>query len=99
MIGGYKILDLLGKSFNSETPTSYTYKGIYEDVESTTKPIVIEGLVIDDIEQKPIFANMYVQGVLMDNPSFDCIFYSKNGLKFKIQITDDDKVTLYQLVD
>lgn len=99
MIGGYKILDLLGKNFKSDEPTSYTYKGIYEDVESSTKPIVIEGLVIDDIEQKPIFANMYVQEVLFENPSFDCIFYGKNGLKYNIKITDDDKVTLYQLVN
>ena len=64
--GGYKIVDLKGVDVN--TPGA-TIKGVYAAIESTRKPIVLSGLVINGKEYHDVFANFVSNG-----SNYSCTF-------------------------
>lgn len=51
--GGYKIINLEGYSFTSNV--GITVDGIFEQIESNNKPILVSGLEIDGVEVKDFF--------------------------------------------
>lgn len=80
--GGYQIIDL--KGVNHTTGVGMVHEGIYDDIESTRKVILLSGLVVDDIEYRDVFVEVNV-----DESNFVISVYGKT-----ITITDTDVVTV-----
>ena len=60
MIGGYQIIDLGGKQLTSGV--GMVYDGIYDVIESTTKPILVEGLNVGGVDYHSAFVDFTVAG-------------------------------------
>lgn len=80
--GGYKIIDLKNKPLKLNI--GMVYDGIYEEIESTTKSILISGLNIDGEEIKDFYCVPRLQGT-------DYIFTYAN---YTLTIKDTDVVTI-----
>lgn len=85
MVGGYKIIDLLGKELSSGV--GMVYDGIYDSIESSYKPILLEGLNIDGIDYKPCFVEFIV-----NESNYETEILGKNDT-IMITVTDTDVVT------
>lgn len=59
--GGYQIIDFKKHSFVSENPV--VIKGIYNLIKNTSKPIIITGLVFDNIYTRDIWANFQYSSI------------------------------------
>lgn len=82
MLGGYKIINLQNK--NITTQASIKIDGIYETVESTKKPVLVENITINDFEKKPLFVQVNEDG---GNYVFEAYGYH-------FTIMDDDTIIL-----
>lgn len=80
--GGYQIIDFKGVQF--ELNTGQTIKGVYDQLESTRKAILLSGLNVGGTEYHDIFPSLKVSGT---DYTLDCYGYT-------ITITDDDLVTI-----
>lgn len=80
--GGYQIIDLENK--NLTIGVGMVYEGIYEQIESTTKPILISGLVISHIEYNDLYSYPKVVGHEFE-------FIITDG--YKLTVNDFDVVT------
>lgn len=59
--GGYQIIDLGGVNLGTaESPTSVVIDGLYNKLEGVVKPILLTGIVIDNVEQKDTFVTATV---------------------------------------
>lgn len=54
-VGGYQIIDLKNFPFDSSKGNSVVIDGIYEKIEGTLKPILLTGIVINDMEVRNLF--------------------------------------------
>lgn len=80
--GGYQIINLDHTEF--ELDTGIVFDGIYNKVESTTKPILISGVNVDGYD----YHDAYCEPIIFGN----YIFFKFN--KFYIIIDDDDVVKI-----
>lgn len=87
MRGGYKIIDLQNKNITTET--SIEIDGIYDAIESTQKPILIENITIDEVEKKPLFVQVDVD----DNSNYVFAAYG-----YTFTISDEDTIVLEAIV-
>lgn len=81
-IGGYQIIDLEDKNLVTGTPTQY--KGLYDKIEATRKPVLLCGITIDGKEYHNTYTAFYVDG-----SNFTATVYGKT-----ITLTDNDVVTI-----
>lgn len=58
--GGYKILDLQNK--NIVNGAYAIVDGVYEAIESTTKPLLLSGLRFNDVEYRDTYVTATVSG-------------------------------------
>jgi hypothetical protein len=79
--GGYKIIDF--NSVDRNNGVSMVYEGIYNDIESTRKAILVSGLVIDGNEFRDEIVKITYNGTNV----------YLIGENFVIEITDNDIVT------
>lgn len=86
MIGGYQIIDLLGKELNSGV--GMVFDGIYDAIEASRKPIMIEGLNIGGTEYKPCFVEFIANG-----SNYETEILGKNDT-IMITVSDIDVVTV-----
>lgn len=84
MIGGYKIINLQNK--NITTQESIKIDGIYDAVESTTKPILIEKINLIGFDKKPLFVQVNEDG---GN-------YTFNAYGYNFTIMQDDTIILQE---
>lgn len=85
--GGYKIISLLGISLVAGS--TVTIAGIHKAIESSyRKPLLIEGIVIDDVEKDAT----WVKELKVVDGSFVIEIYG-----MELTITDEDEVTVRQL--
>lgn len=83
MKGGYKLIDL--KNQNLVVDSSITIKGIYESIENSYhKPLILCGIVIDDVEKNDTFITPILNG-----DDYVCTIYEKT-----LTITNQDLITL-----
>lgn len=82
MKGGYQIISFVGYNFTTGTPLTKT--GIYNEIESTHKAILIEDFSIDGIEQRAAFV-LPVAGTNKYTISYGA---------YEITITSDDEITI-----
>lgn len=82
MKGGYQIISLVGYNFITGTPLTKT--GIYNEIESTHKAILIEDFSIGGIEQRAAF----VLPIAGTNK------YTIPYGAYEITITSDDEITI-----
>lgn len=85
MKGGYKIIDLKGAPIKVSTATKAVIPGVYDAIESTTKPILLEGLVVNDTTNKE-FIPAFI------TPSVDSGNYVFSVYDYNFVVTDDDEV-------
>lgn len=82
MKGGYQIISLVGYNFTTGTPLVKT--GIYNEIESTNKAILIEDFSIGGIEQRAAF----VLPIAGTNK------YTIPYGSYEITINSDDQITI-----
>jgi len=61
MKGGYQIIDLGGIDINSSQLSdgqNFVINGIYDKIEGTDKPVLIQNYSVDGIEEKPFFGTL-----------------------------------------
>lgn len=58
--GGYQIIDL--NSHNHTSGVGVVHEGIYDKIESTSKPILLSGVVVDGVEYHDTFIFPCVNG-------------------------------------
>lgn len=87
--GGYKIINL--KETNFTDGTAMMIPGIYDSIESTRKPTLVSGLILDDTEYQDAFVSFEVQGSNFVGKIFN------GDAEIKITITDTDAVTVAQV--
>lgn len=88
MRGGYKIIDLQNKNITTES--SITIDGIYDSIESTQKPILVENIIIDEVDKKSLFVEVDV------NENSNYVFTAYN---YTFTITDEDTIVLEAIVN
>lgn len=87
MIGGYKIINLKSEPIGVSTEQTHTeIPGIYEAIESTMKPILLEGIVLDidgtETEIPPCFI-----APITSSGDFVFTIYT-----YTLTVTDDDEI-------
>lgn len=87
MRGGYKIIDLQNKNITTES--SISIDGIYDAIESTQKPILVENITIDEFDKKPLFVEVDV------NEDSNYVFVAYG---YSFTITDEDTIVLETIV-
>lgn len=88
-MSGYQIISLRDTPFYTNGATMML-DGIYEQIENNNrKPILLDGIVIDDIERPAIYADRQIVGT-----SFVFDVYGK-----RITITDTDAVSVSNTTD
>ena len=88
-VGGYQIIDLKNFPFDTIKNNSVVIEGIYDKIESTLKPILLTGMVVDDIEVRNQFVTPRVSG------SEYGLFVSGNAEGFQgFTINSNDVVTM-----
>lgn len=85
MRGGYQIVDLAGKGHSAGVGT--VHEGIYDIIEGTEKPILLEGIVIDEVEYKPTYVS-----VTTNESNYEAVVYG-----YTMSITDTDVVTFTEI--
>lgn len=80
--GGYQIIDLGNK--NLTLGVGMVYKGIYDLIEGTRKPVYLSGLQIGGVEYHDTYVNLTVSG-----STYTGTVYGKT-----ITIDDNDVVTV-----
>lgn len=73
--GGYQIIDLENKYLNLNV--GMVYEGLYEQIENTTKPILISGLAIEDTSYSDLYSYPTVDGS-------DYVFVINENIKLRI---------------
>lgn len=81
--GGYKIIDF--KGVNHTLDVGMVHKGIYESIEESTKPFLLSGLVLEDMEIRDIWCNVTQVG--------NSFFFVTSGVSIKIDDTDVVTIT------
>lgn len=89
MVGGYKIIDLKGEDFT--VGVGKTIPGIYDAIEESRKPILLENYSIAGVDRLPRFISIGVSAGSTDFHSVIGIDKTVNLLN--ITITEDDLVT------
>lgn len=90
--GGYQIIDLEGKDIGS---VSVTINGIYDKIESTRKPLLVSGLVVDGKEFHDFFA--FCQEDATTFYLYFPFFGSGDYTSSYISVESDDTVTFTTL--
>lgn len=80
--GGYQIIDFKGKSFT--VGTGMVCDGVYELIESTTKTILVSGLVIANLDYHDAYVNFKVNA-----SNFEGDLYG-----YTIEVQNNDVVTI-----
>lgn len=95
--GGYVIIDFSGIKFSVDKAVKIP--GIYEKIKSGTKPILISGLVFDDVEYRDRFVSPENVGVQYIVPISD-VRYMSGGVSetqmhtaMWLEVTAQDNVT------
>ena len=86
--GGYQIIDISGKKF--ELPGSALFKGVYEKVSGTTKPIMISDFTVGGKHERAAF----VQAVKSDQNSDYQILVPNSTGQYLITIKASDLVKI-----
>ena len=73
--GGYQIIDLENKYLTINV--GMVYEGVYEQIENTTKPILISGLAIEDTAYSDLYSYPKVDGS-------DYVFIIDDNIKLRI---------------
>jgi hypothetical protein len=86
--GGYQIINLDGH--NHTSGVGVVHEGIYDRIESTSKPILLSGIVVNDVEYHDAYIFPCVNGsnyvaVVGENPT--------TNARIIINIEDTDVVT------
>lgn len=90
--GGYKIINLKDVNLLEDTPIKVS--GIYDEIEGTRKPILIENLTIDGVEQESCYCPISVNYSNFDLP----IGFTTSGEIKYISIDGEDNIT-YKVFD
>lgn len=86
MRGGYQIITL--KGVNHENGVGMVHNGLYDRIEGSEKPILLEGIVIDGVEKKPTYVafdvnesnyTATVYGYTLTIQSTDVATFAKEG--------------------
>lgn len=85
-IGGYQIIDLENRNL---TPgVGMQYKGLYEKIEGTRKPLLVSGIQISGVEMKDAFCVFVADG------SNFVTQFTFSGQTLALTISDLDVVTV-----
>lgn len=83
--GGYKLVDFKNISIEPDAASATVIAGVYDAIESSyRKPIIITGLVVDDVEHADVWCNL-ISGSGAYTGMID---------EYLLTITDDDEITL-----
>lgn len=86
--GGYQIIDISGKNF--ELPGSAKFKGVYEKVSGTTKPIMISDFTVGGKHERAAFVQATRNASTSD---YNMLVANSTG-KYLITITKNDMVQI-----
>lgn len=89
MKGGYQIIDLGGIDINSSQLSdgqNFVINGIYDKIEGTDKPVLIQNYSVDGIEEKPFF------GTLISEDSGFAVYHQNYKIVFLSTATDTIQV-------
>lgn len=84
--GGYQIIDISGTNF--ELPGVAKFKGVYEKVSGTIKPIMLSDFTVAGIHERATF----VQVIRNEATREYSTVLANNGGKYLITIKKDDTV-------
>lgn len=89
--GGYKIIDLKNKELKINV--GMVYDGIYDEIESTRKPLLISGLNIDGDE----YHDFYSTPIVSSGSIFIIPVMGTDGVTHHIEVADTDVLTIKEL--
>lgn len=93
-VGGYQIIDLKNKPFVGDGTNEYEFKGIYEKIEGTKKPLLVCGLNLEGKEYHNFFSMPKLSGT-----TYEIIVpYGTElatAISFVIKVTDNDIVSTH----
>lgn len=86
--GGYQTIDISGMNFDLNKPEYF--KGVYEKVSGTTKPIMLSDFTVAGIHERAAF----VQAVKSPSNSDYNMLLNNSTSKYLITITKNDMVKI-----
>lgn len=90
-VGGYQIIDF--KNHNFQEGMGFVIDGIYDKIESTRKPILVTGLILDEYEYRNKFVDIEVNG-----SNFELDYnLGISGKHIRITVQDTDVVTVAEI--
>lgn len=97
MIGGYQIIDLKGVDLYGTGGAGVTIKDLYDKIEGSRKPILLENLVVNNVEYKNTFVTFTT---VSSNfvAALTTVFGVETATGTVITVTDEDLVTVADVV-
>ena len=96
MIGGYQIIDLKGVDLYGTEGAGVTITGLYDKIEGSHKPILLENIVVNEVQHKNTFVTFTtVNGVFV--AALTIVLGTETATGKVITVDDADLVTVEDL--